>query len=316
MSQINRLLVSRGPALVTYRGGKFFSKADIAIDLSKKTKAIPSSAYGDLDEVVEGVENTLKFTPVGEFEHLSVLFPYAETLPGQSIFGTADAPLLIQPLDTTQPQITFHAAAISKMPDLNFAATETLFGDVEFSFVGKNNTATDAADYYFTSANNALTGASPYDPDALIVQAYDLAWGLIEPFDSFNSREGVKVSFSLKTTADTADAIGVYDKIFSSLGVTASLIPSGITEADLLTAAAVQGAESVRGRKLSASGRDLNITGDGVYFRIYRAGIRKSQLVYGSEKQRIAPVEFVASRSVGAGGTLNPLFYIGTAAPV
>ncbi len=316
MPQINRLLVSRGPALITYRGGKFFSKADITVDLSKKTKAIPSSAYGDLDEVIEGVENTLKFTPVGEFEHLAVLYPYAATLPGQSIFGTADAPLIIQPLDTTQPQITFHAAAVSKQPDLNFAATETLFGDVEFSFVGKNNTATDDANYYFTSAANALAGASPYDPDALIIQAYNLSWGAA-PFDSFNSREGVKVSFSLKTSDDTADAIGVYDKIFNSLGVTATLIPSGITEADLLAAAEVQGANSVRGKKISATGNDLIITGEGVYFAMYGAGIRKSGLVYGGgDKQRLAQVEFVASRSVAAGGTLNPLFYIGTAAPV
>ena len=411
-SQIDRLIVSRGPAMITHRGGVFFTREDLVVDLNKETKGIPSAAFGELDQVNLGVKATAKFRPVGEFEHLGVLWPYATTPPGTSIFGDADYPLLIQPLDATQDQTTFHAAGISKMPDLFFTATDTLIQDVEFQMVGKNNVAIDNANRLFTQAANTINlAALPYDPDALIIQAYNNSWlsggtftltfgadttaaldfditpvdletalnglasvaaagsldvtgdyisgftitfrtngaraaitgavtnmpggtsvrndevtaggaGNVEvqflrlfPWASFQAREGIKVAFALQLTEDTADAIGHYDTIFSGLTVTASGLPQGVTDVAALAAAAVQGAASVRGRKLSTGGHHLDIFGDDVYFRLYQANVRKAGQVFSATKQRVPDLEWVAARSIGAGGVLNPLFYIGAAAP-
>jgi hypothetical protein len=396
---IDRLVASRGPALVVFNGGSFFSKEDIVVDLSKETKDLPSSAFGSLAKINMGVKATTKFTPVGEFEHLGVLWPYASTPPGTSIFGNADLPLLIQPLDTTQKQVRFWAAGVSKMPDLNFTATDSLIGEVNFKMIGKNNVAVDDAARLFQFEDNAI-GALPYDPAALIVQPYLITWlsagtyhpsynaddttaaiafnadaaavqvalrtitalaavtvtgtytdgftvtntapldatlftstysGLpggtalradqvsadvvllrLYPWANFATREGIKVAFNMQIEEDTSDAIGHYDSIFRDLTVTATGIPQGIADVAGLAAAEVQGPASVRGRKVS-SAHNLDINGDGVHFRLYGSGISKAGLVYSSAKQRLPAMEWVASRSIGGGGTINPLFAIATA---
>ncbi|HWM26601.1 MAG TPA: hypothetical protein VNP98_17420 [Chthoniobacterales bacterium] len=403
---IDRLVISRGPAMVTHRGGVFFSKEDIVVDLNHETKGMPSSAFGELTQVRQGVKATTKFRPVGEFEHLGVLFPYASTPIGASIFGDADYPLLIQPLDDAQAQTTFKAAALSKMPDLSFTATDTLLGDCEFQMIGANNTAPESAERLFAQAANAIDlEALPYDPTQLIVQAYAARWlsagtwlpsydgnaatggGLasladaatvqtklrtiafiddvtvtgnyydgfvvtdpdndidatdfaaaftdfpggtalkatqvsarvvkleLTPWSNFETREGIKVAFGLTLTEDTGDAAGHYDTAFGGLTVTATGLPQGITEAQMLAAAVVQGTNSGRGRRLSTGAHDLDIVGDGVFFRLYAANLRKAGQIFGATKQRIPDLEWVTSRSIGAGGVLNPLFYIGTAAP-
>jgi len=392
--------------MVTHRGGVFFSKEDIVVELNHETKAMGSSAFGELTKVRQGVKATAKFRPVGEFEHLGVLYPYASTPFGRSIFGDADYPLLIQPLDPTQKQTRFKAAALSKMPDLFFSATDTLFGDCEFQMVGANNTAPEAAERLFVLEDNEIdVEALPYDPALLYVQAYASRWlsagtylpsydgnaatggalasladaatvqtklrtiafiddvvvtgnyydgftvedpdndidaadfsaaftGFpggsalkatqvsarvvkleLTPWSNFETREGIKVAFALTLTEDTGDAAGHYDTAFGGLTVTATGLPQGITEAQADLAALVQGTGSGRGRKLSAGAHDLDVVGDGVFFRLYAANLEKTGKVYSSGNQRIPELAWAASRSIGAGGVLNPLFYIGAAAP-
>jgi hypothetical protein len=410
--QIDRLIVSRGPAMVTFNGGFFFSKDDIVVALNKTTKELTSSAFGPLTSINQGIAATTQFTPIGEFEHLAILWPYASYPVGKSIFGPADLPLLIQPLDLTQQQCRFKAAAISKMPDLNFTATDSLLGPVEFQMVGANNTPVDDPNLLFVLEANVLDlDTLPYDPNALIVQAYQNSWlsagtytltyganttgaiaynanaaavatalnalasiiaaggvtvtgdsiaGFVATFDTtgvrtditgvvtgapggtvvrqdittagavgaaqvvslrlfpwanFAARAGMKVAFALTLTEDTSDAIGHYDTIFSGLSVKASGTPQGVDEATALAAAAVQGPSAVRGTRLSAGAHNLDIFGEGVFFRLYGAGLSKAGQVYSSSLQRVPDLEWVASRSIGVGGVLNPLFFIGTAAP-
>lgn len=399
--------------MVTHRGGYFFTREDLVVDLAKETKGIPSAAFGELTQVNQGVKASAKFRPVGEFEHLGVLWPYANTPIGRSIFGDADYPLLIQPLDPTQKQTRFRAAGLSKMPDLTFTATDTLIGDCEFQMVGANLSAPDAADRLFVLENNTIdVNALPYSDADLIVQAYSVRWrsggtrtlsyggnttapiaydataaavdaafsalasvvaaggatvtgnhidgyvitfdangdrtlltgaaigmpegssilatvtqqgtaGLPEtvkiqdaPWANFETREGMKVAFGLTLTEDTGDAIGHYDTVFGGLTVSATGLPQGISEAQADLAAAIQGANAVRGRRLSTGAHNLDIVGDGVFFRMYAANMRKTGKIYSATKQRIPEIEWAASRTVGAGGALNPLFYLGTAAPV
>lgn len=414
MSQIDRLIVSRGPALVTFRGGSFLSREDIVVELKHATSEIPSDAFGKLTDVQLGVKATTKFRPVGEFEHLGVLWPYAATVPGTSIFGDADYPLVIKPLDADQDMFTFHAGAVSKMPDLNFTAKDTIIGDVEFSMIGANNTDITAANRLYTVAANDI-GAVPYDPDLLLIQAYENRWcsaatftitfgantttalpfdasaatvqtafrllassialgvdptitgslaagwtitygnadgnvgqatatlsnapagsaiaattttpgvtgttaevqliKITSPWLSFEAREGVKVTFDLAVTEDESDAIGHYDSIFSSLGVTVQAQPQGVALDDVLEAARVQGPTSVRGRKFSTGGQNFIVTGDGVYFLAYGAQLDGGGITRSSKNQAVPQLTWKATRSVGAGGVINPLFYLGVDAP-
>ena len=90
MDTINRLTISRGPAAILYNGATFFSKGDVVLDFGREIKSVESSAYGKLFDFETDIKPKLRFTPVGEWESLSVLFPYSDTVPGTSIFGTSD----------------------------------------------------------------------------------------------------------------------------------------------------------------------------------------------------------------------------------
>lgn len=66
-----------GPALVTFRGASFFSKGDIALELTRETFPIETDAFRQVDERVRRQPISVSFTPVGEWENLSVLYAYA-----------------------------------------------------------------------------------------------------------------------------------------------------------------------------------------------------------------------------------------------
>jgi hypothetical protein len=418
-NKIDRLVVSRGPAVCYFAGGVFLSREDMVVELKHDTGSIDSDAFGKLTDMQLGVKASLKFRPIGEFEHLDVLWPHAATKKGQSIFGTEDSTLIIKPLDGTQKMVTFKAAGVSKMPDLNFTAKDTIIGDVEFKMVGANNTViTDAARLFVFADNDLDPEAIPYDPEKLLVQAYTnrwlegmkfkltfganstgwLAWDasaadiqtayralasvlalttppaithtfaadgeivitygvadgnvaqvsctlsdnapsgttltpstttagvtdttaevqkvtLASPWQSFEAREGVKVSFEMQTTDDETDAIGHYDTIFNSLDCTLKAQPQGISLENVLAAARVQGPLSVRGRKLATGALGLDVIGEGVYFRLYGANLDGAGITRSSKNQAVPELTWKGSRVIGAGGTVSPLFHLGTVAP-
>lgn len=195
--KIDRLIASRGPAMIEYNSAYFYSRDDIVVELAYETNDIPSSAFGRLDSVRYATSAKMRFTPVGEIEDLATLFPYGSTTPGTLIYGASDSPLVITPIDTSQDQITFHSAAISAMPDLRFSARDTLFsGDVEFEFVGANDTAVDDAAYLFTVASNTFS-AHQYSAANLLIQAYEASW------------HTAAISFTLTQNAITTGAIAL-----------------------------------------------------------------------------------------------------------
>jgi hypothetical protein len=168
----------------------------------------------------------------------------------------------------------------------------------------------DAAE--FTAAFTGFPGGSALKATQVSARVVKLE---LVPWSNFETREGFKVTFAMQLTEDSGDAIGHYDTIFGGLTVSASGLPQGITEAQMLAAALVQGTGSARGSRLSTGAHDLDIVGTGVFFRLYAANLRKAGQIFGATKQRIPDLEWVASRSIGGGGALNPLFYIGAAAP-
>ncbi len=66
-----------GPAIVTYRGGSFFSKGDITLQIAPEVFEIETDVFGIVDRRVRGQPVKISFTPAGEWENLIVLFPYA-----------------------------------------------------------------------------------------------------------------------------------------------------------------------------------------------------------------------------------------------
>lgn len=75
-----------GPAVIKYKGKTFYSKGDIQLSTDLDTFTIDVDAFGGPVQSREAnAPLTLSFVPAGEWENLSVLYPYSDPVIGDSI---------------------------------------------------------------------------------------------------------------------------------------------------------------------------------------------------------------------------------------
>ena len=185
-------------------------------------------------------------------------------------------------------------------------------GDIEFTCLGKNKTLSSDPAYRFVEAANQFQGDS-YDPSTLLVQPYDLTHPALNGGQPFDTEAGLKIAWNLSLTDRKADSVGTYQKLFTALVPTATFIPIGVSPEDVRTALALQGANSVRGTRASATGGDLIAQGAGLYFRLPKAGLPEGTDPFATNAQRVGQITAVGT---GAQGTAaSPFFVLGTQAP-
>lgn len=216
-------------------------------------------------------------------------------------------PLVILGNDGTR--LTFANAALTKMPTLTLAATKTLYGDTEFEAFPLNGQAWTTGGSFFTidTATFADTGFAPTD---IITQPYQFTWGSA-PWAGLYSKAGITIEPSLTLDAVEDDASGVLTRRISSVGFTMKAQPMGPDLAALLTALKLQGAGATRGRSLA--GTNLDISGTGLYARLYGAALTGGPAQWGTKMDRIGELTWAATRTFAA-GVAQPLFAISTSA--
>lgn len=137
----------------------------------------------------------------------------------------------------------------------------------------------------------------------------------VNPLDLFDTEEGIQVTFNLSLTPKRTNSLGTYDILFSSLTVSAKGLPvspnGGPDVADILNALNVQGSSVQIGQSMAAEGRNLNLVGNGIYFRLYQASVDAAPTIYSAEKLRAEDFQWTATRSYN-GNSANPLFAIST----
>lgn len=312
MSAIDRSTIIRGPAIVAYNSITMYVKDAIKVAMKTITFDKMTSSYGKVDEALSEIMYEITFTPAGKWTGLSTLWPHTTPSIGSSIFGATDKNLTIQ---THAGQLlTFKAAAVTKMPDILLSATKTLIGPVTFTAIGANNTAwTDTAKRTIVAANAfADTSFAPAD---LVTQAYTVAWGAASPFDSMNTEDGVVISPSMTTKAVLTDDQGTVDMTLENVEVSAKFTPVGISETNLQTFMKQQGATVLRGASLGTiNAAAFNVSGTGVYVRIYNASPKNGTIQFDKALNRIGEVELVGTAQFSV-GVRQPLFYVGTASP-
>lgn len=309
MPTIDRTSIITGPALVTFGGQSFWSKGDITLKPVTNNFKIPTSSFGDVDERTQDKSIEVSFEPDGRFTSglAAVLWPYAATAIGASIFGGSDSALVVHSRAGTK--VTVHNAALTKMPDLRLGVAKTIQGSVTFTGLLANSTDPTNAAAYYTIATESYPGDTGFDIADIKTLAYGSAWGS-SPWDSFLTQEGWDISFDLQLAPQMVDGLGTVDMSLQSLGVTARAIPVGLTEAQILTA---MGNTRALGASV-ASADDLIVSATGLYFSLSKAGLRAAELGYGAQRKRAGQLEWFATRTVTA-GVADPLFYLGTAAP-
>jgi hypothetical protein len=304
---LTRTSIVRGPAIVTFGGATFYSKDDIKLTTENETFDIDVSAYGKVDERVNRRKMTVSFTPSGAWAALATLFPYGSTVVGSSVFGT-DSPLVIQTLAGTT--LTFAAAAVTRMPSLHLSASKTLFGPVEFTCLGRDNTAWSATSSVYTTASNPFSDTS-FVESGIITQSYSIAWGSSVPWNSLQTKDGVAVEFELGLDPVETDAEGLVDMTLTRLTAVAKMKPVGLTEAQVLAALGLQGTGAARGRSLNAGGQTLNINGASgqVNIALNGANLKGAEQLFGAKSLRVEQIAFVTTRNF-ASGVPGPVFTV------
>ena len=301
---VSRSSILRGPAVVIFGGSTFYTKDDIQLDLSLGTFDVPTSMFGKVDERVSSRATKVRFTPAGEWEALSVLWPYGASNIGDSVFTSSDVPLVIQTRDGKR--LTLSAAAVTSMPDIVLSAGQTLVGPVEITGIGTDATEWTTDNSIITVASQAFSDTG-FSSSAIKTQPYTAAWGGSSPWSSFQSMDGFRVSFDLGLSEIVTDSDGLVDMTVRDLAVRCRCRPMGITEAQLVTALKLQGTGNSRGRSLNSGSNSLVITGTGVSVTLTGAALKVGGMEFGTTTPRIGEVEFVATRTFST-GVANALF--------
>jgi hypothetical protein len=283
-----------GPATATWQGHTLFAQDGILITPALELDAVDSDAQGVVDATVTTGPVTIKFSPAAPFADLLALYPFLDGAPGTSLFGPSDTPLVL--VAANGVRLTFAAAAIAQMPDLNLTVRGAAAGAVTFVAIGARSLPVTAANR-LVAIDTAEFPALPTTPPQL-ADDYQISWGAA-PWLNLRPRDGVTVKFSMKSRAVWSAANALLDITLESLAVTASFTPGtpgGLAEADLVAALQLQAGEP-SGRLLSAGARTLKIAGEHLWVELPRAQLTAGPLRFDATHPRLGELMFTATRA-------------------
>ena len=309
MPSINRTTIIAGPALLQFATQKFWSKGNVEVKIINDRFDIETAHFGKVDKRVSDRKVEVSFEPEGRFTSgiAAVIWPYAATAIGASIYGASDRALVVWARDGKK--ITIPNASVTGMPDIRLGVGKTIQGNIKFTGLLKKSTDPSAAGAYYALATATYPGDTDFAVADMLTQAYTSVWGSA-PWDAFTTQDGWTLSFGLDLQPQMVDSFGTVDMTLKGLTVTAKGRPVGPAETDIL---AKMLPASGLGNSIAAAAETLEISGTGVYARVYNAGITDSGFEYGAGK-RLGDTTWQATRTVTA-GVADPLFYIATTAP-
>lgn len=295
MPTFDRTTIVRGPCKITYDGATFYSKGGVSLTLTNSTFDKETDAYGGVGKSKTDLQIVVEFEPIGEIEHLTVLFPYGNTAMGASIYGGTDKPLVIVAVDGTY---TINNAAITQMPSIRCTANNTAFGTVQFTGlleIGGDPAA--LADYYGVTSGASIGTA--FDATKLITAPYRATLGAIGPFFS---EAGFEISFELGLNPITVDGIGTVDMSLQNLGATITCIPTGISKTSFDTFFGSLDA----GEELASSALDISTaTVGGLNFDCAAVQVLDFQSRFSPAENRIGQLTLAAKRTFSTGAPVD-----------
>lgn len=296
--------ILRGPGAVIHDSATFFSKEDIAAELIIETDETQSGAYGNVGDAVVDSYAEVSLPPVGEWEDLTKLWPYASTLPGESIFGT-DKPLVVH--GTNGEKLTFAAGAITEMPEIICAPSATLIGPAKFTAIRAYGSDWSASNSLFQVQTAQAFSYAAFSKAAILRVGFAGAWGLT-PWNDIRTVDGWRISFNLSIDWVADAARGRVDATFGDLQVMARCTPIGFTSAQIATAIGIQGGSARPGQQLE-SANNLVLTGSGgsPVITLNKPGIKTAGYRFGRTTLRHGELGFVAQRTFSS-GVAAPLF--------
>lgn len=303
---ISRATIVTGPGTVSLGTPVFYDKDNIEAVVEKELFEVQTSMHGAVDQRVKDIIAKITFTPAGEVAaaDLAALYPYATPDIGAEIFGSTDTASIIH--SKAGKTVTFHSAALTKMPDLILAGTKTAFGQAEITAILKNNVERSAANSLYTIATTAFSDTS-FATANVITKPYTAAWSTI--LTSIIPLDGFQVTFDASFTPIVTDGLGTIGMRLQGVTAMAKCRPINISESDILDAMRLQdtgagiGVSERRAANLVISG-----TG-GMTVTLYDAVLRTGPLRWGATEIRAGEIAFIAQR-VESTGSFGALFAV------
>jgi len=285
-----------GPAAATFNGHTFFARDGILVTPALELEAVDSDAQGVLDATATPAPVLIKFTPSAPFADLIELYPWLEGAPGTSLFGAADAPLVL--VAANGVRVTFSAAAVVQMPDLLLGAREPVSGAVTFMAIGARSLPFSAANRLVavdTAEFPALPTATPQ-----LADNFQIAWGASggSPWFNLRARDGVAVRFAMKTSPVLSAANALVDMTLEELAVSARFTPaspSGPAESDVFSALQVT---ALPRRLLSLGAQTLDVAGEHLWLRLPLAQLSMGPMSFDAVHARLGELVFTAGRAL------------------
>jgi hypothetical protein len=292
--------ILRGPGSITYDSQTVFDRDGIDAAIEPTTFDVMTSLHGVVDTRLADAVGSVSLTPSGRATAglLAMLFPYGNPTIGASMGGATDKPLAVHSLSGRK--LTMHAAYLTQLPQLRLSARQTLFGGAaQFTAVLKNGVARTDANSMYTIADDPWDG--DYAPADVKTLPHTAAWGAGAPWDAIKTAEGWTIDFEIGTEPVLDDAEGTIDHILTSVTARARCRPIGLTEANVLDALKVQGADNAIGTS-RITGNNLVIqAAGGITVTLHNAGLVEGPVRWGNTDLRIGEIGFVAHRSFTEG---------------
>lgn len=222
--------------------------------------------------------------------------------------------LEVHSLTDDQEKYRFHNTAIVGIPTLTGRPATTPFGEITFEAFRKFGVAHTTDDAFYTYSLEVNAEAADLNYGDVITEPVALGWGNAKPFDSFRTLDGAAISFALALEAVPDGIGGIASRKITGQTITLVATPLNVSAEEVFAKRKLQGAGAGSGRRLAAGADPLNMIGDHLYSRLYGAILTASPTQYGRTVDRVGALTWQATRNY-TGGAVNPLYYVGTAAP-
>jgi hypothetical protein len=294
-----------GPAVLQHNGGSFYSKDGFRLGYKRDTWDATSDIAGPIDKRMLRDMFTISWTPDGQIANIAKYFPYGPADVGKTIFKSAPDDTVVIWTKGGKKHI-WQKGAVTKCPELRLVPSDTLFGDMEITVIGKAATLpTDAAYFKQAVAASAFVDAT-FDETLIKSGVFSAAWGGA-PYASMGALSGFIMGIDIGVEQINCD-LGIADIHLASLVGRARFVPSNLTEADFDSLMSFQGASVVLpGQSIAKAGKDLVIASDAFSATLFKAGPIGMTQMFKRGSHIHDAVEFGAKRTWTAGAA-NPLF--------
>lgn len=302
--------IIQGPAIVIFNGVSYYFKDGLKRTMRRETFTVGADGYGQSQTRLKSTVIELSGTPAGQLPsqvNLGKMYPYGAAEIGASVFGSPDKALVIH--TKAGQTITYGRGAITKVAPLRLRPTDTLFGEMTFTCLGKSTVQPNVANSWNTLATAAFADTT-FDASAIQTARYEAAWGA-SPFNLMSALNGFEVEIGLDLTPIETDDFGVVDMILTSMSAAARFAPASLTEAQVETLLGLQDTTALLpGQSVAKAGNDLVISSDVFTVTVHNCGPVDFESTFAAGTHRHGVMNFVANRKWTA-GVAQPLWTFG-----